>query len=302
MSATFLLPSLDQSSLSQGSSSRPSKRSKTYETQDSPGYISSEQSALLSSPTLSQAEITSLRTELDEEDLDYETHAIRCALQEAMQASNSKKDNYSRHVSRYLSFIQSEQERRSREHPDRKSNLTAEPVTVAKVALFLNFETTRPKTKGGTGTVGAESISQAISALENHRFNHQHEHIYQICPESQKKLRDDPRISTFEKHARRNEHLRAMNAEKMKTSGPISATYTPAQLRKLAITSLQPPHKTPASLARSLRDRAIILLCAAMAFRGDSVRSLQLSDLGIEDMPLPAIAPGATVKVYYHEF
>lgn len=50
-------------------------------------------------------------------------------------------------------------------------------------------------------------------------------------------------------------------------------------------------------MARSLRDRAIILLCAALAFRGDSVRSLQLSDLGVEDMPFPAIAPGVTVKV-----
>ncbi|KAH7875739.1 uncharacterized protein C8R40DRAFT_1170344 [Lentinula edodes] len=34
-----------------------------------------------------------------------------------------------------------------------------------------------------------------------------------------------------------------------------------------------------------------------MAFHGDSVRSLQLSDLGVEDMPLPAIAPGVTVKI-----
>ncbi|KAJ4475105.1 hypothetical protein C8R41DRAFT_923707 [Lentinula lateritia] len=214
-----------------------------------------------------------------------------------MQASNSKKDNYSRHVSCYVSFIEVERERRSQEHPNRKSNLTAEPITVAKVALFLNFETTRPKTKGGTGTVGAESISQAISALENHRFNHQHEKIYKNCPESQKKLREDSRISAFEKFARRNEHLCALNAEKMKTSGPLSATYTPAQLRKLAISSLQPTHNTPTSMSRSLRDRAVILLCAAMAFRGDSVRSLQLSDLGVEDMPLPAIAPGVTVKI-----
>lgn len=62
-----------------------------------------------------------------------------------MQASNSKKDNYSRHVSCYVSFIEVERGRRSQEHPNRKSNLTAEPITVAKVALFLNFETTRPK-------------------------------------------------------------------------------------------------------------------------------------------------------------
>ncbi|KAJ3911601.1 hypothetical protein F5877DRAFT_85752 [Lentinula edodes] len=133
------------------------------------------------SSALSSDDISTLQAELDEEDLDHKTHSIQCALQEAMQASNSKKDNYSRHVSRYVSFIEVERERHSQEHPNQKSNLTAEPITVAKGALFLNFETTRPKTKGGTGTVGAESISQAISALENHRFNHQHEKIYKNC-------------------------------------------------------------------------------------------------------------------------
>ncbi|KAH7875738.1 uncharacterized protein C8R40DRAFT_1170343 [Lentinula edodes] len=94
---------------------------------------------------LSSDDISTLQAELDEEDLDHETHSIQCALQEAMQASNSKKDNYSRHVSCYVSFIEVERERRSQEHPNRKSNLTTEPITVAKGALFLNFETTRPK-------------------------------------------------------------------------------------------------------------------------------------------------------------
>lgn len=117
----------------------PSKRRRTCSTSPSPNNED------ISISALSPDDLADLQTELDEEDLDYETHAIRRALQETMQASNSKKDNYSRHVLHYVTFIETECERRSREHPTRKSNLTAEPVTIAKVALFLNFETTRPK-------------------------------------------------------------------------------------------------------------------------------------------------------------
>ncbi|KAJ3710073.1 hypothetical protein C8R42DRAFT_729579 [Lentinula raphanica] len=268
------------------SSPSPNKRQKTAnasQVDSSDEHLSSGRLAL-SSSALSYAEVIALRNELDEEDLDYETHSIRRALQEAMQSSNSKKDNYSCHVAHYLTFIKLEQVHHLQDHPMHKSNLTAEPLTIAKA-------------KGGSGSVGAESIRQAISALENHCFNHQHKKIYQACPESQKKLQDDSCITAFEKFAQQNEHLCALNAEKMKTNDPISATYTPAQLRKLAISLLQLTHNTPVSMTQSLCDRAIILLCSMLAFHGDSVQSLQLSDLGIEDMTLPAIAPGATMKI-----
>ncbi|KAF9063616.1 hypothetical protein BDP27DRAFT_1367866 [Rhodocollybia butyracea] len=250
------------------------------------------------SPSLSAGDIVSLQSELDheEDNLDLETHANRLAMQRAMQAANLKKDNYTRHVLKYMSWTDVEGKHRALENPTRRFKLTAEPITVAKVALFLEYETKRAKANSGTGTVGAESVSQTISALENHRVNHQHEKVYRDCLESQKPLRSDRRVTTFEKFAHRNEHLWASNGEKMKTQGPVSASYTPAQLKQLSVSALQPARKTRISTAKSLRDRAIILLCSTMAFRGDSVRGLEISDLGVEDLPMPAIAPGVTVK------
>ncbi|KAJ3756086.1 hypothetical protein EV360DRAFT_85289 [Lentinula raphanica] len=67
-------------------SSHPNKRQKTSDMVENlvPVNLSGES-------TLSGSEIAELQAELDQEDLDYETHSIRRALQEAMQASNSKK-------------------------------------------------------------------------------------------------------------------------------------------------------------------------------------------------------------------
>ncbi|KAJ3833741.1 hypothetical protein F5878DRAFT_698825 [Lentinula raphanica] len=245
------------------------------------------------------ADCSELELGLDDEDeeIDRETHAYRLQMQDEARNRNSKKDNYSRHVNAYFDWIEHQQQLRLEANPSRHRTLTAEPITAGKVALFLKYEVSRPKAKGGTGSVGSESISQTISALEKHRSERQHLPHYVANTKSHKPLRSDIRIKTFESAARRNEPLRALNAQKMKTAGPLSATYTPEELKKIAMSVFESIHPSRTSLAKALRDRSMILMCSMFAFRGDSLRAVQLSDLGVEDLPLPQIKPGYTVKI-----
>ncbi|KAJ3816974.1 hypothetical protein F5880DRAFT_1618725 [Lentinula raphanica] len=235
----------------------------------------------------------------EDEEIDRETHAYRLQMQNEARNRNSKKDNYSRHVNAYIDWIEYQQQLRSAANPSHHRTLTAEPITAGKVALFLKYEVSRPKAKGGTGSVGSESISQTISALEKHRSERQHLPHYIENTNSHKALRSDVRIKTFESAARQNEPLRALNAQKMKTAGPLSATYTPEELKKIALSAFESRHTSRTSLAKALRDRSMILMCSMFAFRGDSLGAVQLSDLGIEDLPLPQIKPEYTVKVTY---
>ena len=46
-----------------------------------------------------------------------------------------------------------------------------------------------------------------------------------------------------------------------------------------------------------VRDRAMFLLSTSTAFRGDSVREVQLSDLFLLDIPVMELGSRATVKV-----
>ncbi|KAJ3709885.1 hypothetical protein C8R42DRAFT_692116 [Lentinula raphanica] len=233
------------------------------------------------------ADCSELELGLDEEDeeIDRETHAYRLQMQDEARNRNSKKDNYSRHVNAYFDWIEHQQQLRLEANPSRHRTLTAEPITAGKVAIFLKYEVSRPKAKGGTGSVGSESISQTISALEKHRSERQHLPHYVANIKSHKPLRSDIRIKTFESAARRNEPLRALNAQKMKTAGPLSATYTPEELKKIAMSVFDSIHPSRTSLAKALRDRSMILMCSMFAFRGDSLRAVQLSDLGVEDLP-----------------
>jgi hypothetical protein len=50
----------------------------------------------------------------------------------------------------------------------------------------------------------------------------------------------------------------------------------------------------------ALRDRAMLLLSCATAFRGDSVRPVLLSDLFTKQVAFPALGPSASILVSLH--
>jgi len=70
--------------------------------------------------------------------------------------------------------------------------------------------------------IGRSSLSQCLSALEQWRFNHQHEEIYKRCPESHVKLRDDHRIKTIETGARATEPERVAESQELKAYGVLN--------------------------------------------------------------------------------
>ncbi|KAJ7312517.1 hypothetical protein DFH08DRAFT_1044630 [Mycena albidolilacea] len=133
---------------------------------------------------------------------------------------------YQRHLKNYLAWWANDQAARTTQDPTWKE-VPSLPITATKVAWFLEYETTREKRKrksapddsdthAGT-TVGRAGIQQAISALEHHRLNHQHE--YPNDREAQTKLRDDTRIQAFESAAKHNEPKRAESAQAQKAAG-----------------------------------------------------------------------------------
>ena len=71
--------------------------------------------------------------------------------------------------------------------------------------------------------VGLSVIKQTISALEYHRF--QHQHTYKHIPESQVGLRLDARIRRFESAAKHDEPKRVESTQVLKAAGSSSGEY-----------------------------------------------------------------------------
>lgn len=79
--------------------------------------------------------------------------------------------------------------------------------------------------RGGKETIpnsnlGKEAISQAISALENWRFNHAHH--YRDIRDAQVPLRSDYRIKTIETAKRHDEPKRIETSQALKATGTSS--------------------------------------------------------------------------------
>ncbi|KAJ7787092.1 hypothetical protein B0H14DRAFT_2629763 [Mycena olivaceomarginata] len=91
--------------------------------------------------------------------------------------------------------------------------LPALPIIAAKVAMFLQYESTR----GEGSSIGKSQISQVISALEDYCRNSQH--LYKDCLEAQIPLRNDQRIRQFESAAAHDEPNRAEKAQVTKGGG-----------------------------------------------------------------------------------
>ncbi|KAK0244835.1 hypothetical protein EDD85DRAFT_932827 [Armillaria nabsnona] len=117
--------------------------------------------------------------------LDEQTHENRLKRQERMMSNKDTKTAYGRHINNYERFWGQHQS----ENPTFLL-IPAQPITVAKASLFLEYEISREKRKARSGeviqdsSIGSSHILQAINALERYRKDHQHESEYQACSES----------------------------------------------------------------------------------------------------------------------
>ncbi len=73
-----------------------------------------------------------------------ETHARCLALEDSMASETGTQVAYARHLKSYETWWNSDQSRR-REEDSTLDHIPPHPITATKVALFLEFETIRPK-------------------------------------------------------------------------------------------------------------------------------------------------------------
>ncbi|PPR02565.1 hypothetical protein CVT24_001939 [Panaeolus cyanescens] len=272
------------------------------------------------------SELNLVAVDLDQQHLTIEdrVHAEALKRQGARQADRATHGTeraYPRHVKNYVEWWEADQLRLKEQwNAAHKDNTHAQadidpgdpasqsespqpfpytpphPITSSKVCLFLNYELNREKrTVGGKSTlpnttVGVSSIKQTISSLEQYRFRHCRDPEYQAEPASQIKLRDDPYIQDIERSAQLNEAKRQEATQEMKAKGLVSATFTMAELVLMSkdyfLNPLGPSKRQ--ALTISLRNRTMLLFSTSMAFRGDNTCRILLSDLNIEEVPMPS--------------
>ncbi|KJA16581.1 hypothetical protein HYPSUDRAFT_219351 [Hypholoma sublateritium FD-334 SS-4] len=216
-----------------------------------------------------------------------ETHAQRLALEDSIASETGTQIAYARHLKGYEKWWVSDQSRR-REEDNTLEYIPSHPITATKVALFLEFETTRPKRSSGndganlSGTrVGPSLIKQCISALEYYRSHLSHRADYASDPNAQLQLRNDIRIRTYERSAKASEPERMEKMQMMKINGIKTDTFGGVdELTKASMHYLEKPESsTPYKVHLGIRDRAMFLLPTAMAFRGDNTRNIHLNDI-----------------------
>ncbi|KAK7013279.1 hypothetical protein R3P38DRAFT_3207375 [Favolaschia claudopus] len=230
--------------------------------------------------------------------LDARTYSSRQRLVETQQEKKATAENYERHYKHYLSWWDLDQARLRMENPTYVL-IPALPITAAKAAAFVEYETIRPQRKKlsdgtpSTSTCGRHHVSQVISALESYRLNN--EHHYPNNTDAQKGLRTDNRIKTLETSAKSNEPERVKKLHALKAVGTRADTFVETQLEKVSLSQLT-DFSGPMNLWRTQRDRAMNLMSCGTAFRGDSTRSLLWSDTGAYDVPILAKGRGEKVK------
>ncbi|PPR03299.1 hypothetical protein CVT24_012607 [Panaeolus cyanescens] len=171
----------------------------------------------------------------------------------------------------------------------------AEPITATKACLFLHYELSREKRGPGgktslpNTTVGKSSIKQTINSLEYYRFKRSRFPEYLAVPESQVKLRADPRICAIERSSQTGEAKRQEISQEMKAKGVSSATFTTDELVLMSKDYLLNPigASKRTSIMIALRNRTMLLFSTSMAFRGDNTRRILLSDLNVEEVSMP---------------
>ncbi|RDB27704.1 hypothetical protein Hypma_003308 [Hypsizygus marmoreus] len=230
--------------------------------------------------------------------MDDETHAHRLTIREDSVAGKGTGKAYPRHIKNYINWMIQDQAERQCINPQWQI-VPPFPIMACTVAAFLKYETTREKTKRTSDSqsisdtrVGVGSIKQCVSALESWRRDN--EHKYKDNPEALRPLRNDTRISTFEANARETEPMRLKEAQTSKAMGTVADTYTREEITRCSMWCLQTDRSTDQQVHTGIRDRAMLLLSAASAYRGNNIRRLLLSDLYSRDIPMVEIGPGAT--------
>ncbi|PPQ70700.1 hypothetical protein CVT25_010617 [Psilocybe cyanescens] len=226
-------------------------------------------------------------------------HLNRLALQADMDRGKGTESAYPRHVKSYLKFWEADQDELARDNPGYQ-RIDPHPITGEKVAIFLQYEFTRNKRtsrgneKSGT-SLGKDSIKQTISALQRYMKEHQHEPLYQNCPDTRISLRDQDWVKKFEEAASAREPQRIADAHTAKSKGTLADTYKTEELIRMSNWNLQAfgPAKTQTHLG--IRDRLMLLLSTNAAFRGDSTRRILWSDLFTRNMPMPNMGPNVEI-------
>ncbi|KJA13262.1 hypothetical protein HYPSUDRAFT_59992 [Hypholoma sublateritium FD-334 SS-4] len=192
-----------------------------------------------------------------------ETHAQRLALEDSMVSETGTQTVYARQLKGYEKWWISDQTRR-REEDSTLEYISPHPITATKVALFLEFETARPKRSSGGGNATNLSSTRVGPSLIKQ--------YYASDPSSQSQLRNDIRIRTYKRSAKASKPERMEKMQMMKINGVKTDTFGGVdELIKASMHYLQNPESsTPYKVHLGIRDRAMFLLPTAMAFRGDN--------------------------------
>ncbi|KAK6974833.1 hypothetical protein R3P38DRAFT_3479541 [Favolaschia claudopus] len=231
------------------------------------------------------------------DDLEAQSHLIRQQVAAEELSDKETARSYARQVTNYQVWWDENQAKLAADDP-RRIVLPAYPIIPAKVALFLQYETTRPQKRKrpdgteSTATLGVSGVKLAISALENWRLNNQHK--YPDVPEAQRGLRTDIRIKQFESAASHKEPQRVQMAHALKAKGTNADTFTSDDLKRCSMWCIT-DFKGPQNIYIGLRDRAMLLTSCGVAFRGDNTRHLLISDLFTTDVIMNAKGLGETV-------
>ncbi|KAJ7775217.1 hypothetical protein B0H14DRAFT_3588328 [Mycena olivaceomarginata] len=151
--------------------------------------------------------------------LESQAHAVRLEIRAREQESKATPKTYGRHVNSYQSWWDLSEAAKVIRDPTLAA-LPALPIIAAKVAMFLQYESTQ----GEGSSIGKSQISQVISALEDYRRNSQH--LYKDCLEAQIPLRNDQCIRQFESAAAHDEPNRAEKAQVTKAAGSSSGNVS----------------------------------------------------------------------------
>ncbi|VDC06782.1 unnamed protein product [Peniophora sp. CBMAI 1063] len=250
-----------------------------------PAVFSSESSAQSSSAQYSASEA-----------LRKASSDIRRATVTGQRATTQTGPQYARYFKNYEEWWTARPDERQKLGIPRETSHM--PITAPKVVLFLDYTRNRlRKNSNGNeldGRVGAATIIGIITALEAKRVETQDD--FPNDRDALRTLRDDTGIRAIEAAAKHDRPKLLEEAMLLKASGTSADTYTTDDLHTVGRWYFQAA-RTPTQLQTMMRDRAMFFLGLAVAFRGDSTRNVQLSDLFLSDVSIPDIRPGFKVPV-----
>ncbi|KAL6300578.1 hypothetical protein BKA93DRAFT_829023 [Sparassis latifolia] len=231
--------------------------------------------------------------------LELESHDARVKKAKLDQDDKQTGSSYDRHVQNYIKYWTAFQTERRQKAPD-EVPIPAFPITALKASFFLEYEMSREKRRYGKNdtvagsNVGKSHVSQVISALESWRRNNAY--LYKEDPDAQVSLRSDIRVHTAESSAKHQEPKRIDKAQALKAVGSSGDTYTPEELKRCSIWCLTDVSGSK-QIWLGLRDCAMLLLSSMTAFRGESSRILEWSDLFMSSIPMDDVRAGYRVPV-----